>query len=94
MWNRVNRIGLGVIESQACQGQQCKQQGWYLVLNQGCEGQVVKQVREILPHVRVAVLPQAFVVEAIAAQQQGRASACDTWADWGSAMRGLSLTLV
>ena len=37
----------------------------HLVVYQGGEGQVVEQVGEVLPHVGVAVLPQALVVEAV-----------------------------
>ena len=37
----------------------------YLSVHQRSEGQVVKQVCEVLPHVGVAVLPQALVVEAV-----------------------------
>lgn len=36
-----------------------------LVVDQGCEGEVVEQVREVLPHVGVAVLAQALVVKAV-----------------------------
>lgn len=37
----------------------------HLGVDQRGERQVVKQVREVLPHVGVAVLPQALVVEAV-----------------------------
>ena len=37
----------------------------HLVVDEGGEREVVEEVREELPHVRVAVLPQALVVEAI-----------------------------
>ncbi len=36
-----------------------------LVIDEGGEGQVVKQVREVFPNVSVAILSQAFVVEAV-----------------------------
>jgi hypothetical protein len=36
-----------------------------LVLDEGGEGEVVEEVGEVLPHVGVAVLPQALVVEAV-----------------------------
>ena len=36
-----------------------------LPVDQRRQGQVVKQVREELPHVRVAILSQALVVEAV-----------------------------
>lgn len=37
----------------------------YLGVDQRCEREVVEQVREVLPHVGVAVFPEAFVVEAV-----------------------------
>ena len=40
----------------------------HLVLDKRRERQEVEQVREVLPHVRVAVLPQALVVEAVPAR--------------------------
>ena len=36
-----------------------------LVLDDGGQWQVIEQVGEVLPHVRVAVLTQAFVIEAV-----------------------------
>jgi hypothetical protein len=36
-----------------------------LVLDDSGKGQVVEQLSELFPHVGVAVLPQAFVVEAV-----------------------------
>jgi len=36
-----------------------------LVINQGCEGKVVEEVGEVFPDIRVAVLSEALVVEAI-----------------------------
>lgn len=37
-----------------------------LALDHGSEGKVVKQLSELLPHIGIAVFPQALVVEAIA----------------------------
>jgi len=45
--------------------------GARLALHERGERQVVKQVCEVLPDVRVAVLPQALVVEAVPAARQG-----------------------
>ena len=36
-----------------------------LIVNEGGQGQVVKQIGEIFPDVCIAVLAQAFVIEAI-----------------------------
>lgn len=36
-----------------------------LVVDEGSEGKEVEEVGEVLPHVRVAVLAQALVVEAV-----------------------------
>ena len=36
-----------------------------LVVDKGCEGEVVKEVGEVLPYVGVAVFPKTFIVEAI-----------------------------
>lgn len=36
-----------------------------LVVDKGSEGEVVEKVGEVLPDVRVAVLPEALVVEAV-----------------------------
>ena len=36
-----------------------------LILDEGCEREVVEQISKVSPHVRVAVFPQAFVVEAV-----------------------------
>ena len=36
-----------------------------LTVHQSCEGQIVKQVSEILPHIGVAVFPETLVVEAV-----------------------------
>lgn len=36
-----------------------------LVVDESSEGKVVEEVSEVLPHVGIAVLPQALVVEAI-----------------------------
>lgn len=51
----------------------CSPEGWtlavcqctHLVINQSCQRKVVEQVREVLPDVCVAILPQAFVVEPV-----------------------------
>ena len=37
----------------------------HLVIYQRSEGQVVKQICEVLPHVGVPIFPQALVIEAI-----------------------------
>ena len=42
----------------------------YLVLDQSCERQVVKEIREVLPYIGIAVLSQALIVEAIAAKHR------------------------
>jgi hypothetical protein len=36
-----------------------------LVVDEGCEGEVVEEVGEVLPDVGVAVFPQALVVETV-----------------------------
>ena len=36
-----------------------------LVVHQSCEGQIVKQVSEILPHIGIAVFAQALVIEPV-----------------------------
>ena len=46
-------------------GRQAAVQAEDLVVDQGGEREVVEQVGEELPHVGVAVLPQALVVEAV-----------------------------
>ena len=40
-------------------------QAEYLAVYQGCQGQVVEQVSEVLPHVGIAILAEALVVEAV-----------------------------
>jgi len=35
------------------------------LLNYSCERQVIKEVSEIFPHIRVSIFPQALVVETI-----------------------------
>lgn len=45
------------------------QQASYLVFNECCKGQIVEEVCEILPHISISVLPQAFIVKAISAIQ-------------------------
>ena len=37
----------------------------YLVFNQGSEGEVIKEIREVSPDIGIAVLPQALIVESI-----------------------------
>ena len=37
----------------------------HLVIYQGSEGQIVKQVCEVLPNIGVSIFPQALVIEAI-----------------------------
>lgn len=37
----------------------------YLFVDQGRQGKIIEEVCEVFPHVGVAVLPQALVVEAI-----------------------------
>lgn len=37
----------------------------YLVINQGGEGQVVEEICEVFPDIRVAVFPQTLVVESV-----------------------------
>lgn len=39
--------------------------GTHLIVNQGGEGQVVEEIGEELPHVRIPVLPQTLVVEPV-----------------------------
>ncbi len=41
----------------------------YLLLNQSCQGEVVKEISELLPDVCIAVLAKAFVVEAIPGEE-------------------------
>lgn len=36
-----------------------------LSINEGGEGQIVEQIGEVLPHIRIAVFAQTFVVEAV-----------------------------
>ena len=36
-----------------------------LIFDDSCQRQVVKEVRQVLPHVGVAVLAKAFVIEAV-----------------------------
>lgn len=36
-----------------------------LVVDQGSEGKVVEEISKVLPHIRISVLPQAFIIEAI-----------------------------
>ena len=43
-----------------------------LALNDGCERKIVKELRELLPHVGVAVLAKALIVEAISKKSQAR----------------------
>jgi hypothetical protein len=45
----------------------------YLVLYESGEGQVVKEVCEVLPHICIAVLAQALVIEAVPAAQHSTA---------------------
>lgn len=40
-------------------------QAEYLSINEGGEGQIVKQISKVFPHVRVAVFAQTLVVEAV-----------------------------
>lgn len=40
-------------------------QSIYLIFNEGCQRQEVKKVCEVLPHICIAVFPQALIVEAI-----------------------------
>jgi hypothetical protein len=47
----------------------------HLALYQACEWQVVEQVCEVLPHVCVAVLAQALIVEAVPANATASATA-------------------
>lgn len=37
----------------------------YLIINQSCERQIIKEIGEEFPNVRIAILPQALVVETI-----------------------------
>lgn len=37
----------------------------HLIINEGRQGEVVEEVGEVLPHVGIAVLSQAFIVEAV-----------------------------
>lgn len=46
-------------------GRQTAVQAEDLVVNEGGQGQVVEEVREELPHVRIAILAQALIVEAV-----------------------------
>lgn len=36
-----------------------------LVVDEGGKGEVVEKVGEVLPHIGVAILPQAFIVETV-----------------------------
>ena len=36
-----------------------------LIVNESGQGEVIEEISEELPHIGVAVLPQAFVVEAV-----------------------------
>ena len=37
----------------------------HLVVYKCCEGKVVKQICEVLPHIRIAIFPKTFVVKTI-----------------------------
>ena len=39
-----------------------------LVLDDSCEWEVIEELGELFPYVGVTVLPQAFIIEAIATQ--------------------------
>mmetsp|Transcript_2873 Transcript_2873/g.17882 ORF Transcript_2873/g.17882 Transcript_2873/m.17882 type:complete len:279 (+) Transcript_2873:1407-2243(+) len=43
-----------------------------IILYQRCEWEVIEEVGEILPHIRVSILSQAFVVETIPVMQKNR----------------------
>ena len=42
-----------------------------LAVDQRRQRQVIEQIREVLPHVRVAVLPQTLVVETVNLTERG-----------------------
>ncbi len=48
----------------------------YLALYQACEWQVVKEVCEGSPHVCVAILAKALIVEAVPARTEQRSTPC------------------
>lgn len=43
-----------------------------LTLDQCCKGKIIKQVGEILPHICISVLPQAFIIEPITAEGKNK----------------------
>lgn len=53
------------ISNPFCRGTEKKRWHIDLSVDQGCKGQIVKEVCEIFPHVCVAVFPQALVIEAV-----------------------------
>lgn len=36
-----------------------------LILNHGCQWQVIEQIGEVLPNIGIAILAEAFIVEAV-----------------------------
>lgn len=36
-----------------------------LTLNKCCQGQIIKKVSEKLPHIGIAILPQAFIIKPV-----------------------------
>ncbi len=51
--------------------------GSHLVVNQSSERQVVKKICEVFPHIGIAVLPKALIVEAIAATYRQPSAGCN-----------------
>lgn len=50
-----------------------------LALDQSSEGQIVKQIREVLPHVRSSVLAQALVIEAVSGNVNQAMRKTENW---------------
>jgi hypothetical protein len=52
-----------------------------LIFNQRSQGEVVKEIRKVFPHVCVAVLAQAFVIEPIHLAVKKMLDTCVIWRD-------------
>ncbi len=65
MWHLLNPVQTPDIVQRIDTRTQSSVEAKDLVVNQGCERQVVKEIGKVFPHVRVAVFAQALVVEAV-----------------------------
>lgn len=65
MWNFLNAVQTPDVVEGIDRGRETAVEAEDLIVDQGCEGEVVEKVGEVFPYVGVSVLPETFIIKAV-----------------------------